>query len=445
MPRSRKRRATNRRRRARDDGGASSLDRFGFPKGFGFRQFEHPLARINHDDPDRGLAVLAESAERAIQESVAELERLLINTNPFSALADLALYSLLAHGGDEQNARDAPGILQHHVELIQAMALRIEPSDLLMLPCAPDVCELLHVAAQRIFEAYPLRRADWMAEPSQTKEELKRRWVQHAIRNDTAILRNWGYAAQVFRTLRRLFEPIDSEIHSRKGFRIGGLLSMFDKITELRADLLPDTVARVQRIGTTTSVRDAIDAYHSVAPMARRHDDALHQSGVELSAFQNALMTEAMASLHIQLYTFTLDDFASAYGDIEPVVMQRIVNAWSLQLGDLANTPVDHLFLDNPIWRKPIIRRGDKYFWSLLGLFHSFPLEMCVPLFSDDADLLRLYERRRADFTEEETTRLFKAAFPGATVVQNSVWSDDSGVEYRERRLGRCWPACRGC
>src|SRR5687767_9463026 len=122
MPRSRGRRDRRKRRkrtRTTRESQGRRFDRFGFPRDLALYTGEHPLGKIHHDDPERGIARLAESADRVFIESITELEQLLTNTNPFTVLADFALYALLAHDPSDSELANGPPILQHHVELVQ--------------------------------------------------------------------------------------------------------------------------------------------------------------------------------------------------------------------------------------------------------------------------------------------------------------------------------------
>src|SRR5262249_4858116 len=91
----------------------------------------------------------------------------------------------------------------------------------------------------------------------------------------------------------------------------------------------------------------------------------------------------------------------------------------------------DFLFLDNPVWVRPLIQVGPReFFWPMPELFHSFGIEMLESLIQSDEKLLKRYQDRiRPNYLEDEVAHLCKHAFPGSDVYRGLLWQDANGRE----------------
>src|SRR5207245_10289112 len=129
----------------------------------------------------------------------------------------------------------------------------------------------------------------------------------------------------------------------------------------------------------------------------------------------------------LRCYEFSTEDFVAAYPEpISPDAIKNLLNDWSLERGGLSRQEREHFFLDNPIWKKPIIQIGeDSYFWPLLQMFMSFGLEMIESLVDRSPKLKLRYESEiRPKYLEDETEQICRSAFPRSTVLRGSLWHD---------------------
>ena len=119
------------------------------------------------------------------------------------------------------------------------------------------------------------------------------------------------------------------------------------------------------------------------------------------------------------------EPFIEAYPDpITPANLLLILEAWSLPPEGLIASDRSHIFLNNPIWHKPILCIGHELFmWPMVEMFHSFGLEMLESLIRPNVALWKKYqERMRANFLEESVLQLCQRAFPNAEVFHGSLW-----------------------
>jgi len=135
----------------------------------------------------------------------------------------------------------------------------------------------------------------------------------------------------------------------------------------------------------------------------------------------------------IENYIFDLDQFVSAYDDtVDPAAVSAVLASWSFQPEGLVGFNRDHLFLNNPIWQRPLIEISHPdYFWPSPELFHSFGTEMLESLLRPHPELLASYQNHaRANYLEERVAELCRSAFPNSDVWRNCQWRGTDGASY---------------
>jgi hypothetical protein len=98
----------------------------------------------------------------------------------------------------------------------------------------------------------------------------------------------------------------------------------------------------------------------------------------------------------------------------------------------LVDTDIEHLFLANPIWSKPVIRLGeDRWFIPIPAMLSSFVFTLLDDIFKPDAVARARYSDRRAEFLEQEVVSVLTSVLVGAQTYTNVKWIDpESGNEY---------------
>src|SRR5262249_50826871 len=101
------------------------------------------------------------------------------------------------------------------------------------------------------------------------------------------------------------------------------------------------------------------------------------------------------------IFCFTLDDLAALYGDsAAKPALRRVMNAHSVDFGELANDTPAYLFLDNPVWTRPFIKLSDETWFCPAFIT---PLSFCLDIIEDVCRTVGLEEQyfsRRAAFLE---------------------------------------------
>ena len=384
-----------------------------------------PFAGLSPEERAGIAGAVAEEAGRRFDEDFAAVQRGLLAYEPLSLLAHLSFYALTAESDARRPPRGFPDVRQHHAELLQALALRHDRSAFAWMPSFPDLVPFLE-RLDRAALAFSLRRAA----PQPTDEGQRRLWVQEQMRVHTQAVRNWGYPDQTWRIVAELFAPLDDDIEAAAGVRVGHLVAMLRNLLAEVGRRVRRHFERLRPVVEARTARAALDAHLRAYPDPVGTADDLEAVFAALghSPSLAELKEFLLADLNLRLpevYALGPGDFAAAYpAAVDPERLAAVVAAWSLSFGDLADGDPEHLFLGNPVWRRPFVRLEDgRSFLPVFGLLQSFCLELAESLVEGIPGLLGRYHDRRALYLEDEVERLFATAFPSARVYRGSLWS----------------------
>jgi hypothetical protein len=381
-----------------------------------------PWSSLSPKERDAVAQHIGDDGSRRFDDAFAELRGRLTQFEPLSLLAGLSIYQLTLPAGRRTPRIGREPLHQHHAELLQALILQHPQTAFAWMPTFPDLpglVDLVDLASRMFF----VRRIG----PAADRQDGERRRVQEGIRLETQSVRNWGYPHQMRRITVDLFAPLDERIDAAIGVRAVDLIEMWQRIVELAYQRIAEHLRRVQpiaRAGSISALCQAFTETENDAPAIEATLIALNP-GINLPDAKEQLLH--WFHLHTpDIYTFTLDDFATAYPNpIDRVALRSVLGLWSLSFGALADRDPEHFFLDNPIWTRPLIELADdRFFCPIPDLIQSFGLRMMEALIRDYPALWEAYGHQRGRFLEDETARLFAVAFPSASMFRGSTWRD---------------------
>jgi len=146
-----------------------------------------------------------------------------------------------------------------------------------------------------------------------------------------------------------------------------------------------------------------------------------------------------LSSVFPRLFTFTVNEIRSFFPvDVSERAVCQLLNNLSLRLGDLAETPIEHLFTQSQIRTRPFIALEDEtYFIPVVGLLNSFFVETVETQLRPNSRLWEMYLARRSKFLETTLGELLKKnSFSEAFVETNLKWFDpDTNKTYETDAL----------
>ncbi|WP_254846990.1 hypothetical protein [Leptospira alexanderi] len=135
-------------------------------------------------------------------------------------------------------------------------------------------------------------------------------------------------------------------------------------------------------------------------------------------AFEDQNLTE--------IYHFLEEDLAKIC-DLNVGIVKKIFKYFSNIPGDLEGHEIESLFLDNPVWKRPITEVNGKYYCSIPQMFFSNSIPILDSLI-ETVDKSRLFSRR-AKFLETKVEEIVKSRFPELLTLSNLKWKDH-GKDY---------------
>lgn len=350
------------------------------------------------------------------------LDRWMRQCNPMHVLAHFAYYDQMVLRG-KGDGRYQP-VEQHSVEFFQAYFLTYPITDLPVRVTDPWVFVRLNCVLRAIAQSFAMLGIGREVAESERSARL----IAQTIRLHTLSVRNAGFVGQVMAQLRGIFGRLDDDYFSREGIRLSPLVTMWEQLMKvllgrinahsdgLRAALsAADPASRIQRYC----------AWRGYAPRVEQGMLAAWREAGGEPDRAGAICIHDADRLLPQFYVFDLADFVAAFPEPvnEDVLLHTLVH-WSYSPQDLVGHERGNLFLDNPIWERPLVQMGERrFYWPILEIFHSFGSEMLESLVSRHPDLREKYfAKTRAAYLPDRVAELLRTAFAMGQVFRESLW-----------------------
>lgn len=424
---------------------------------------DNPFRGIPHDELVQGLLEIGRSYDREFEDSLSRLIGRIRAFDPLHLISILAVYGLfsgMTDTGKVQQKKTQAAIQQAHVELAQAFVLTVPTEDISTDPALPnDIQEIWDLLIQ-LGNAFHFKRL-MQIERATGDEEKAILQLQEQLRLHTQFVRNWGYFTRVISITNELYKPLDLLYEKTIGIGATHLIRLFEHLVRRGETTINDRWQRLRPIASARTIEDAVKAYYAGFPDLEGSPDELIEYFRKHQAPREAVLSIVLSHQDLQLpevFTFNVPEVANELG-LDADGLQRVLPKLSYGFGELHNDQHEYLFLSNPVWLKPLIQlTDDTYFCATPQVFFSFVFPILQKLLADNADAQESCYRRKAEFLEDQTVKLFTRAFGDSEYVRNLKWQD-SGTEYEsdlllkvdsylllvEAKSGAItWPALRG-
>lgn len=422
-----------------------------------------PVSRLTEQERKDWVVAMGEHARSELADALGQVQALTARVEPFQTLAVMASYALMRFVTKTKSKdRPEPQVQQGHVEFLQAMYLRLPPSTLLS-PSTPDDIQILFDQLPRLFAAQhearlPTRET---VDAPLLEDGSALRIVQEYLRAHTTVVRNWGYFSSVTRISGELLSSIDQQFKQRYGLAASDVVNLFEHLVRRQERRVSNHWAKVHEVFRLGAVEEMVDAFFARFPFDGSITDIaaeLKRDARTTQRLKTALLP--MADRHLAAEFFFTSDQIAQETNLPPAAVEVLLRKLSLSIGELVNTPVDRLFLNNPVWLRPLVTLDatGQYFCALPQTLLSFVYPIFDELVKPHAELAARLSDVRAKFLEKEVERLLTFAFPGAQMVPRFKWRDgnqefetdamlrfDSTILLVEAKSAKVsWPALRG-
>jgi hypothetical protein len=322
----------------------------------------------------------------------------------------------------------------HYLELIQAFALAQERT-LTPKPLQQDAQRL----KQEIIEIGEVMQRRLLSIPSEivAEDDVNAYFLKIEMMEHTIAIRNWAYIHQMKQITISLAECIKKEFESIYGMNPVDLINLLLDLAYERNDLLNAHRKKIQIFLHGKDYEEIINAYNVAFPENNQMQGAAIEELWELAGKKKRNLIEmliAHSDLKLyQIFSFTLEHAHSMLKTkVTDEVLEYLFERLSYQFGDLKDFDKEHFILGNPVWGRPLINIAEKsYFSAVWGIFPHLVLDILEDLIWAEESIREVYTKAKADFLENETERLFRAAFPNAMVYRGSQWTDrETGRNY---------------
>lgn len=424
---------------------------------------KHPFSTLPREAVLKGLVEMGKTHQDGFPRQLEEVEAILRSVDPLPTISMLATYGLM--GSVDDKGHVSSGYMgekfnQSHVELVQALCLRIPFAECSREFPKPDVIQQLFDLLPELGEAYGLRRFVHLQE-ERSDENKAVMLIQEELRLHTQVVRNWGYLSRVAGIAKRLCAPINEVFHATAGIRATSLIDLFTHLIRRHERLVNSRRNKLMPTFRETTVAGMLDAYHKAHPHLKNSTAEMvafaKEQGITLDHMKSMLLSHSDLSLD-DTYTFDAGVLASETG-IDAQSIASALERLSLGFGDLTERIPEHFFLTNPVWTRPVMKlAGGRYFCSMPQVFFSFVFPILSELLDGDDSATKQYEKRRAEFLESDIRELFGKGFPDCEIASGYRWREGPD-EYENDLMVRVdshlilveakshsisWPALRG-
>lgn len=375
--------------------------------------------------PDFGTAL------RDLDEAVSAI-------HPMDLICALSFYFLTTAPAVNPEYNRPEGIFQHHVELIHAVALRRSFSEARPSRTLQDGLSVTLDAAKATVGAF-ITLAGAKESVDESEAARHRSSVLYHLRVHGAVVRGATYYSDQAEVLAELFAPLDDEIEGVLGFRCAALVSWWWAVcaeVEDRINAHRDLVYEASQLPIDERWPEK---FAEIFPRLPFEIDSELMTQLAEDEDQRVAFAVVAGDLNLfSVFGFDLSELKDLYpGEVTDEALIKVLNTWSLELGDLADVSLDSLVATNPVLREPIFRLDEgHYLWTLFPTFIHSAFPMLEALMAADRDLEETYFERRAKYLEATVADRLEGALPSAEVFRNLRWRDpDEDKSYESDLL----------
>lgn len=412
------------------------------PSGVNLQVLENPFANISEEDKRKIIDAMHESSVKDYEESLEKLKNIFREYNPIVILSFMSNYGLTIGVGEDGFAEHNRQISQAHVEICQALILQIEAENLSNKTPTPETFQNILDLSEKLVWSNQFKNKDSTILDLQI-DEANIRMIRDYVISHTQVVRNWGNYNQVKNISTELYSKLDNLLTEKYKFTASNVIAFFNYLIKITENRNTNTFNIFKNLRQIKNVHDMIYKYHELIDSDKSEAENLinylDKNGVtdELEVFM--LIYHYHTDQYLQHnYIFDYSDISKELG-INKNTMISIINNFSYNFGSLKDFNTGHIFLDNPIWIKPIILISEKeFFCPMPQLFFSFILKSFDILIEQvekekqtvDKKYKETFSEIKSEYLEDKIEEIVKTRFPNENTVRSVKWKGyENGVE----------------
>jgi len=386
---------------------------------------EHPFSNLSIEER---MKIITETNTNSLVEykiSLDTLIRILEEYNVVTILAYLSDISLI--GGIENNEIQSfsSSLEQSEVEVCHALIFHIDFKKSQNKRPTFEVFQKIIDLLKKLLQSNILKMND-----SKIFELSEKDVNIHHFRNymisHTQYVRNWGTFKQMNTISAELYGQYDHELSEAYGFTISQANKFFNYlISSLEKDATEKFLA-FQKIKNASTVDDMVSIYHELIKAEKSETDSFfkflkkHNITDKEYIFLELIYAHYSDVILPSHFIFNYKEVANIL-NIEVDVVVSLLNTFSYQPKEDEKSNIEHVFLNNPIWTKPIIILDEEsFFCPNPMLFFSFILK----IFDDLIDKVKSIElsESKAKYLEDKIETIVQNKLPNAKIYKSFKW-----------------------
>jgi len=386
------------------------------------------------------IADIAAQFKEKFGETMQELQKWFDEFDSCYLLSFYAFYFMREKKGTTAEHEGDFEHYQHYIEILQALALT-KPRKMGIDPLLSRADELEKQMSQLgMFTQF--KHMD--IAPGDSEESIRRKGTIAQVRNNTTAIRNWAYYFQMDKVTRELMGSVNTEFKTQFGVDAEDVAAIFFNLPQLANTKALEHTTKLHKVFVSKDKEAVIAAYEEQFPdiikMTGEHLEQLFEHlGKSVKRLKHSILMHADLRLE-DIYTFTLDEVIQTMPEksIDKDKLRPIIDKLSYEFGDLNSQNLDHIILDNPILKRPLIKlKKDVYFCPSIASLPHFAIEIMEALMRNDATLTKKYSDAKATYVEDYVAKILTTHFPNAAIYQNIKWarSDIPGKEFETDNL----------
>lgn len=379
---------------------------------FGYQAIELPTPDVLEGTEDWS----AERWQVEFDRTRLRLNSFIAARDPFVILARTAFHCIVGATQPRDGSRNVRAIEQVEVEIAQAFLLMGDMARK-AVPTSPGNFVRFWAMMGRHTHAFIRKQTDVGGTSGITAD------VRRKARLHTLYYRNLFVRSDCVETMLSLLKRLDQPSEKALGYRLSDLFEAMVRVVELiegRMYEFTGNIAKLMKSKKRSEALEAIKFFRARYPLADRvwHDS--DERFRDLKGLRNAGFQMSEVAWP---WVFTLDR-SIMETNFKPSIAATL-DSLALPMGSLKDIDPQHIYLNNPIWKKPYIRIDDQgLFVPLPNLAFSFPFAIIEGLIAGHSQLESAYADARAGYLEAKIVAVVSEAMPGAEVHSNVVWTD---------------------
>lgn len=386
---------------------------------------EHPFAGLSQSERKEVIEEVQKNAIENYDNSLIKLQSLLKEYNPIVVLSQLSNYALLKGMGDEIVNASSRSISQAHVEMCQALLLQINPEELNVKSPSPEILQRIIDSLESLLESKLYKNWDSNI-LNLSEEDINIRYFRDYVTAHTQSVRNWGNFRQVNNISSELYGKFDDALTEKYGFSSSQVIRFFNYLIKEIEKSSTDMFKAFREIKQSENIKNMVYQYHNFIDTNPSETKSLlqllekHNVTDKDDVFKGVIYPYHVDQFLPRIYIFNYK-LVSKELDFSEEIIKSILENFVYVLGELKEYKIEHLFLDNPVWIKPLIMISEEdFFCPVPQLFFSFILKTFDNLI-ENIDNNNL-SNKKSEYLERKIDEIVKTRFSEAIIKSSFKW-----------------------